>query len=173
MKIYIDFDGVILDTAPVLFKEWLEKYELINVHYEERIEYMNNKSWEEVLNESQVINNSLDNLKKLDIKNSAILTKVHSLINEQDAKIRYLRANGVEQEVIAVPYSLKKIDIVPVKGNILIDDLVSNLDEWSSAGGIPIFFDKNKDGIDDAKRKNTTYKSIKSLDEINNIMEEL
>ena len=173
MKIYIDFDGVILDTAPVLFKEWLEKYELINVHFEERLEYMNNKSWSEVLKNSKVINNSIDNLKKLDLKNSAILTKVHSLINELDAKTRFLRDKGANQEVIAVPYSLKKIDVVPVKGNILIDDLVSNLDEWSSAGGIPIFFDKNNNGIDDAKRKNTIYKSIKSLDEINNIMEEL
>ena len=134
---------------------------------------MNNKNWSEVLNNSNIINNSIGYLKELNIEKSAILTKVHSLNNEAHEKIKYLRNKGIKQEVIVVPYSLKKIDTVPVKGNILIDDLVSNLDEWSNAGGIPIFFDKNKNGIDDAKRKNIKYKSIRSLKEINKIIEEL
>lgn len=50
-----------------------------------------------------------------------------------------------------------------IKDNILIDDKVYNLDEWSSKGGIPIFFNKNNTDIDYYGKVNTKYKKISDL----------
>ena len=41
---------------------------------------------------------------------------------------------------------VKKTDMVDACGNILVDDSLKNLDDWSNDNGIPIFFDINNDG---------------------------
>ena len=63
--------------------------------------------------------------------------------------INYLRDNGVKQSVILVPYKLSKRDVVPAIGNILVDNAMFNLDEWKKSSGIPIFFNKDDEDIDE------------------------
>lgn len=160
MKKYVDFDGVILDTLGNLFDD---EYKALNIKSEEeKIKYMQAKDWEKLLNESKVINNSIELLKLL--KDFIILTKVHSMENEGVAKIKFLRKNGVKNDIILAPFTVKKTDLVDPKDNILIDDTLHVLDNWKEKGGIPIFFNKDNLDMDGWKYTNTKYVKIKSLD---------
>lgn len=163
MKIYIDFDGVILNTTMHIFDEWLDNNDDINIKELEKIEYIKGRNWHKILRESSVIDDAISVLKGMDINNTAILTKVHSLENEGTEKIRFLRENGVKLEVILVPYPLKKTDVVEAKDNILIDDTVHNLDDWYKCGGESIFFNQNDFDIDEWHSLNFKYPKIKTL----------
>ena len=61
---------------------------------------------------------------------------------------------------------MKKTDIVKAKGNILIDDTVHNLDDWSKDEGISIFFDKFDNNVDSWDKENKKYKRIRNLYEV-------
>ena len=128
MKIYIDFDGVILDTDTTIDNIIKDK----NI---DKKEYIRNCNWENLLNSTDVINNS----------------------------IKYLRDKNIDMNIHLVPTKISKSDIVRSKDNILIDDKVYNLDEWNSKGGISIFFNKDNNDIDIYGKINTKYKKISDL----------
>ena len=154
MKIYIDFDGVILDTDTTIDN-------IIRDSNIDKKEYIKNCDWDNLLNNTDVINNSINYLResKLDIN---LLSKI-STLEEGIAKVKYLRNNNIDMNINLVPTKISKSDIVSAKGNILIDDKVYNLDEWSSKGGIPIFFNKDNTDIDIYGKINTEYKKISDL----------
>lgn len=156
MKIYIDFDGVILDTDAVLDLEYFKVNDI------SRRDFVKNYDWDKLVNASDIINNSINNLKntKYDV---SILSKVSS-INEGVAKVKYLRSNNVLANIHLVPTELSKSDMVEAYGNILIDDKLYNLDEWNKHGGISIFFNKDNKDYDIRGNKNTKYKKICNLD---------
>ncbi len=62
-----------------------------------------------------------------------------------------------------MPYKLSKRDVVPAIGNILVDNAMFNLDEWKKSSGIPIFFNKDDEDIDEYGIKNENYPKIKTL----------
>ena len=70
---------------------------------------------------------------------------------------------GVKCDIILVPYTVKKTDVVDARGNILVDDAIYNLDEWALAGGTPIFFDNYGTNIDGWGVENTMYRRTRSL----------
>ena len=154
MKIYIDFDGVILDTDTTINN-------IIKDNNIDKKEYISNCNWDNLLNSTDVINNSINYLKesKLDIN---LLSKI-STLEEGIAKVKYLRNNNINMNIHLVPTKISKSDIVNPKGNILIDDKVYNLDEWNSKGGTSIFFNKYNDDIDIYGKTNTKYKKINDL----------
>ena len=159
MKIYIDFDGVILDTETHLFDEYYILKEK-NKDLSSR-EYLEQFNWKKHIRESAEINNAIKilNQLKLDI---SVLTKVCSL-QEANAKIEYLKNQGVTKPIITVPIDSKKCDIVDARGNLLIDDTVHNLDDWTNAGGKAIYFNKDNIDIDPWNNTNTKYQKVKSL----------
>lgn len=162
---YIDFDGVILDTEELLFYEWRKNPYRHELTEEVKINYIKNSDWRTIINESPVINDAINILNNMDYNKSAILTKVHSL-KEGYEKIRYLKGKGVRQDVILVPYTFKKIDVVNPNGNILIDDSLKNLDEWCVAKGYPMFFDKNNNNIDSWGIYNkNNYKRVRKIND--------
>lgn len=162
--LYIDFDGVILDTEDVLFEEWRKNPDSLILPETEKIKYIQNKDWNYILNNSEIINDAIKYLNMMDPSKSFILTKVHSLRNEGMEKIKWLREKGVKQNVILVPYMLKKTDVVDAYGNILIDDCLKNLDDWKANGGNPIFFDMDDDNIDSWQQPNIKrYQKVLSL----------
>lgn len=155
---YIDFDQVILATEEELFKEYLEK-KAQGIKLDKQ-KYLEEFDWDWLVFNSEVIADSIKIIKS--VPNDKILTKVHSL-KEASAKIKFLRANNVTNEIIIVPGNHKKTDLVSAKGNILIDDAVHNLDDWSNAGGIAYFFNKDNLDTDNWGVTNTKYKKINNL----------
>ena len=165
--LYIDFDGVILDTATLLFEEWRKNPERDKLPEREKIRYIQNSDWNYIIYHSKIINNSIECLKEMNPKQSFILTKINSVENEGYAKIKWLRENGIKQGIILVPYHLKKTDLVDAKGNVLVDDCLKNLEEWEEEGGKPIFFDMDNDNIDSWERPNDKgYQKILTLSSI-------
>ena len=139
-RIFVDFDGVILDT--------ISKFEELkdpNITWDDFFLYFN---WDNFLKECDPINNSVEILKKLQLLKSDIyiLTKINT-VNEMEAKIHELRYNrGIILPIIFVPYKKKKNEvIIPNDGDILIDDTLSNLIEWEKAGGIGYLYNSNLD----------------------------
>lgn len=155
---YIDFDQVILATEEELFKEYLEK-KAQGIKLDKQ-KYLEEFNWDWLVFNSEVIADAIEIIKS--VPNDKILTKVHSL-KEASAKIKFLRANNVTNEIIIVPGNHKKTDLVSAKGNVLIDDAVHNLDDWSNAGGIAYFFNKDNLDTDNWGVTNTKYKKINNL----------
>lgn len=164
--LYIDFDGVILDTEPLLFEEWRRNPNHRSLPEFTKIKYIQKCDWNYIINNSNIINDSIYYLKQMNPKNTFILTKIHSQ-KEGNEKTIWLRKNGVLLPVILVPYKMKKVDIAYAKDNILVDDCLKNLKEWKKAGGNPIFFDMNDDGYDSWQQPNIdNYKKVLSLSKI-------
>ena len=163
---YIDFDGVILDTEDMLFCEWRKNP---NHHYlpdEDKVVYIKNSDWKEIINNSPIINDSIYILRNMQPNEASILTKIHSL-EEGYEKIIYLRNNKIKQSVILVPYPANKTQVVrPSSNDILIDDSIKNLTEWYLMGGYPMFFDRNNDNIDSWGIYNDKgYQRVRRIDE--------
>lgn len=154
-KLYLDCDGVILDTINMSYKMLKEKG---IEREEEKEDFYRNLSWEELIIEAGEINNATDKIKKLtEIYDVAILTHVISE-GEIIAKENYFKAVLPNVKVISVPKGTKKADAVDPKGNILVDDFLPNLDYWHEKGGISIkFSDSGKECI---------YQTITDLSEL-------
>lgn len=162
---YIDFDGVILDTEDILFYNWRLNNDRFNLTEQDKINYIINSNWKQIINESKELNDALYILKNSNINAFTILTKVHSMDNEGYEKIRFLRDNNIKQNVILVPYQFKKTDIVNARNNILIDDSVSNLIDFENNGGYPMFFNKYNNDYDSWGLKNK-YQKVRRIDDL-------
>ena len=66
--IYIDFDGVILDTEDVLFHEWRQNPDHKLLPISDKIKYIQDIDWDYVLYNSLVIDNSIDYILTLKTK---------------------------------------------------------------------------------------------------------
>lgn len=168
MKKFIDFDGVILDTSPLLFKTWRENIRE-GLTEDDKIAYVKTQDWPYILHNSPVINDSLYYLRHLDKETTSILTVVHSLENEGVAKVKFLRENNIDLPIILVPYLVDKANIVDAKNNILIDDRIYNLNIWSALGGHAIFFNKNNLDYDEWHQENVNYPKVRTLNNLEKI----
>ena len=155
MRVYVDFDGVILDTDSIIDRDYSKVKDI------SRTEFVKNYNWNILVNEATVINNSLYNLSNSKYE-TYILSKISS-VEEGISKVRYLRDNDVFINVHLVPTKISKSDVVNAKGNVLIDDKIYNLDEWVSKGGIGIFFNKDNLDFDVKGKENINYKKISNL----------
>ena len=159
MNLYIDFDGVISDTIDVTYAMLMEAG-IDSKDFEKTNEFYKNLDWTYVLETTPLINNSMEEIKKIIASNKfdvAILTHVSSQM-EAVAKIKFIRKYLNEITIIAVPKEVSKTQMVCAKDSILIDDFTKNLDEWSLKGGIGIKFSK-------VNRK-TKYINISNLGDI-------
>lgn len=170
IKIYIDFDGVVLDTWDVIFKEYIKLFST-DVLEEDKIKnLMITIGWEKILSNSVQINDSIKKIKDIGKNYEVyILTKINSQ-EEQKAKEEYLLKHNINN-LYFVPYEHSKTQYVDVENNILIDDDIKNLDEWSLHGGKSIFFNKDLSNYDSYGNKNVNYTIINDLLKIYGIME--
>ncbi len=160
MNLYIDFDGVILDTIPVLDKVLLDRNIDLNDEYKKR-EIFAGLDWEKIVNETPEINDSINQIIKLRKSNKfnvAILTHVNSM-QEAIAKINFLEKKLPDITKIIVPKDISKAKMLETKNSILVDDYGVNLDEWSEEGGISIKFSTKVDKV-------YKYRSISKLDQL-------
>jgi len=140
-NLYIDFDGVIMDTITKTYEmmdeEQIDKTDDVMVR-----NFYENIDWKRLLEETNEINNALSKVKKLNDSeqfNVAILTHVNSL-NEAVQKVKFIRKFYNDITIIPVPKAISKTQMVHTKGAILVDDYTKNLIEWKKEGGIGIKF---------------------------------
>lgn len=141
-KLYLDCDGVILDTINYTYKMIKDN----NIPAEKIDDFYRNLSWKSLINDAGEINNSIEKIKKLcehfDVE---ILTHVNS-DEEIKAKFKYFSKVIPDVKVNVVPKVIKKGDIVNPKGAILVDDYLPNLEYWNEVGGIAVkFSDSDKE----------------------------
>lgn len=161
-QLYIDFDGVILDTMTRSYEEL--KKENINIKNQEKVmEFFRNLDWKKLIEETDEINDSINEIKKIcDSKkfNVYILTHINST-NEMIEKIKYLHKNLPQVTVVSVPKQIPKTEVVNPSAAILIDDYSGNIKEWQKKLGIGIKFVKELEGSD--------YPEITHLSEVINM----
>ncbi len=141
IKLYIDFDGVILDTIDVSY-EILKSSNIDTTNYDQVQEFYHKLDWEELISISKPINNNINNLKKLinsNLYDITILTHINSN-NEINAKKKFIKENIGDIQTIYVEKKYNKCDIVDAHNAILVDDYMGNLEKWEEKGGIPIKF---------------------------------
>lgn len=147
INLYIDFDGVIMNTIEVGYdmfdKLGIEKNE-DNVG-----KFYSELNWKDFINKKcSQINDSIDCIKKIidsGLFNVSILSHVVSL-DEAVAKIEYIRKYFKDITFIPVPKKISKTKMVHTKNSILIDDYAGNLREWTGEGGIGIRFSEKMNG---------------------------
>ena len=148
-QLYIDFDGVILDTMTKTYEEL--KREKIDFNDQERVqEYFRNIDWKKLIEETDEINDSINEIKKICASkkfNVYILTHINST-NEMIEKIKYLHKNLPQVTVVSVPKEIPKTEVVNPSAAILIDDYSGNIKEWQKKLGIGIKFVKELEGSD-------------------------
>lgn len=161
-QLYIDFDGVILDTMTKSYEEL--KKENIDRNDDEKVrEFFRNTDWKKLIEETEEINDSINEIKKIcDSKkfNVYILTHVNST-NEMIEKIKYLHKKLSLVTVVSVPKEIPKTEVVNPSAAILIDDYSGNIKEWQKKLGIGIKFVKELEGSD--------YPEITHLSEVINM----
>ena len=161
-KIYIDFDGVILDTWEVIFKKYYEEFNTTDTKEDNIKKIMLTIGWNYILENSKEINYSLEKIKRISKTHDiCILTKINSK-QEQDVKTNFLLENKIKK-MCFVPYTSSKTQYVDPHNNILIDDDIKNLEEWEQHGGIAIFFNKDLNNYDSYGNKNNKFVIINDL----------
>lgn len=142
-NLYIDFDGVILDTITPLYKDYKNQ----NITKEKRLEFYVNYPWDTIIDDKYIINDAINDIYAIIDSNKfnlAILTHVNSL-NEAVLKVKYLRKYFKDITIIPVPKQISKTKMIHTKDSILIDDYAGNLREWREEDGISIRFNQEDD----------------------------
>lgn len=134
--IYVDFDGVLVDTPKLIKEEIKNKGSGIEVYKK--------FPWGKFLRDCCEIENNFSSIMEIAQKFKVIiLTRVYSN-NEQIEKEKFVFNNLNGIEIITVPYYIEKNDMVNSDGNILIDDYKINIEKWIQSGGIGIYVDSEK-----------------------------
>lgn len=146
-NLYIDFDGVIMNTIEITYQDMIDKN--INQDNQKEVrDYYKNLDWKELLRNSKVINDGINCMNKI-IESERfevfILTHINSL-HEAVEKIKFIRKYFKGITIIPVPRELSKTEMVHVEDSILIDDYAGNLKEWQEKGGIAIRFSEKLHG---------------------------
>ena len=163
-RLYIDFDGVVMDTIPQLYSA-LEKSGVDLSNTREVSIFFSTYDFNKVINDENILNDSIECINKLvksDLFEIAFLTHVNSL-TEGCVKVEYLRNKFKDISIIMVPKEISKTKVVHSKDAILVDDYSGNLKEWEENGGISIRFSKDLESHG--------YQVINKLDELIKIFE--
>lgn len=143
-NLYIDFDGVILDTIPPLYKA-LDEAGIDKENQKEVQKFFSTFDFKEILKDENIINDGINAIRELNACgkfNVSILTHINSLQEGID-KTKYIRRHLRDVTMILVPKSIAKTQMVHTKDAILVDDYPGNLEEWESKGGIGVKFTDN------------------------------
>ncbi len=140
-NLYIDFDGVILDTINITYellkKEGINKKDQLATQ-----KFYSEMDWKWLLQITPIINDGINCIQKIIDSgrfNVSILTHINSL-NEAIEKVKYIRKHFKDITVIPVPKAISKTKMVHTKDAILIDDYDKNLSEWIEEDGIGVLF---------------------------------
>lgn len=156
--LYIDCDGVILDTVRTAIK--------LSREYKQDVNFLfRNIDWNILIYESGILNDSINKIKKIvesSIYDVKILTKLCGNDTEEMAKRILLGKLLPNVEIITLKYEENKDDVVNPYNNILIDDEEKNYIRWINKGGIGIHFVLENPDI--------TKNEISDISEINKVL---
>ena len=165
-RLYIDFDGVVMDTIPLLYNE-LAKNNVELDNEEEVHRVFAAFDYGQIIKDKNILNDSINCNKKILESGRfevSFLSHINSLA-EGEVKVKYLRKHFKNNiTIIMVPRSIEKPKMVHSEGAILIDDYAGNLKEWEANGGIAIRFSK--------ELESHGYKVINRLDMILDMFDE-
>ena len=157
-RLYIDFDGVVMDTIPLLYKE-LEKNGVSLGNEEQIRKVFGSFDFRTLIKDKNILTDSIGCIHKLiESKRFDInfLSHINSL-EEGIVKVKYLRRHFKNNvTIILVPRGIEKPKMVHSLGAILVDDFSGNLKIWKDAGGRAIRFSK--------ELESKGYKVINRLD---------
>lgn len=150
-NLYIDFDGVIMNTIEISYAE-LKARGLDDQKPEDQPavrKFYAEIDWDELLNRKAVIiNDGMECIQKIldsGLYEVSILSHINSL-SEAVEKVKYIRKYFKDITIIPVPREISKTKMVHTEGDILVDDYVGNLQEWKAEGGIGIKFSTKLNG---------------------------
>ena len=158
-QLYIDFDGVILDTIKESYKA-LEEAGIDKKDQEKVTAFYRDLDWKSLIARTKEINDSINEIKKICASkkfNVYILTHINST-NEMIEKIKYLHKKLPQVTIVSVPKQIPKTEVVNPSAAILIDDYSGNIKEWQKKLGIGIKFVKELEG--------SAYPEITHLSEV-------
>ncbi|MGM9877733.1 MAG: hypothetical protein ACI33S_03695 [Bacilli bacterium] len=164
-RLYIDFDGVVMDSIPLLYAA-LEASGADFSNEAERRRFFSTYDFDLVINDDNILNDSIECINKLiesKMFEISFLTHVNSL-QEGISKINYLREKFKNITIIIVPKEISKTKMVHSQGAILVDDYSGNLKEWENTGGIAVRFSK--------ELESKGYKVINRLDQLIDMFKE-
>lgn len=159
MNLYIDFDGVIVDTMTPTYKMLEELGIDTSFDNPKAKEFYSNLDWVKLLRTTPQINDpfkSIKQIRKQGLYTPIFLPKVNSM-QEMDAKVDYIRKYDPDTPIIFVPKNSNKSTMVNPHNAILADDSNWNLYSWREDGGIPVKFSKQED---------PNFITIQSLEEL-------
>ena len=154
-NLYIDFDGVIIDTYKNFDLKSLKDYPK-----EKILDFFANFPWDDILKEENIIKDAINNIQKIidsEKFNVSILSHINFL-GEGVKKVEFIRKYFKDITVILCPKEISKTKMVHTEGAILVDDYSANLREWRVEDGIPVKFS--------LKEENDEFIVINSLDKI-------
>lgn len=140
-NLYIDFDGVLMDTITTSYR-LLDEAQIDREDAQEVLKFYQTLNWEEIIEVTPILNDSIERLrhiKKSGRYDISILTHVNS-VAEIIEKVKFIRKYFHDITVIACPKAISKTMMVHAKDAILIDDYAGNLIEWEQVGGIAVKF---------------------------------
>lgn len=144
--LYLDCDGVILDTMDTAYRmmdeQGLDKTDGNMVNF-----FFINTDWNVLIYEAGIINNAILKIKRIIESNIftevKILTKLSGNVDEERIKRILFGKLLPSTEVITLKINDNKDEVVDPVNNILVEDSVKNAVRWKNAGGISIYFEKN------------------------------
>lgn len=162
LKLYIDCDGTILDTIPLIN----EAAKINGVDLKDKskrreaIKFLASYDWDSLLKEADVINDGINKIIRIN-KSGLYLPSILTHVNgsrEAKSKIEYFGKYLSDIKLYTVHTDIPKSDYISfVRGTILVDDYKINLYSWEEKGGLPVRFD-----ID--KKPNSKFIVINDLD---------
>ena len=127
-RLYIDFDGVVMDTIPPLYAALEKSGTDVSDNAQVRV-FMSTFDFNSIVNDDNILNDSIECINKLiDSKRFDIsfLTHINSL-EEGIVKVKYLRSKFRDISIIMVPKEISKTLVVHSKDAILVDVFEKNL----------------------------------------------
>ena len=172
-NLYIDCDGVILDTITIIYGMLETQKSGAEITNEEYDHFFCSIDWKKLLQKAHPINNSLEMIKKIQATNRfkkiEILTHINS-IPEGLAKKEFFKRELPGISVRTIGKHVPKDEVVDPTNSILVDDFIINIVKWSDKGGIGLkFSDKNlhqKHAYHSQDDKEYKFFRIFSLEEI-------
>lgn len=163
MELYLDFDGVIVDSISETYK-MMDELKIDLTDRNQVSKFYKELDWNRLLNNVNVINNAFEEIEELESSGKfsrvCILTTVNSL-QEMSAKVKYIRERNKSISVICVPAGVDKHQMVDSRNAILVDDYKKNLEKWRLYDGNSILFSNSN------HQDYYTINSLKSLLELN------